>query len=88
MKKILKIILSIIVFLSLYSCIEEYWPDIDKIERLLVGDALITDNPGPYYVTLSYSAIPQNPEYLPVSNASVFISDDKYTTFSGCREHS
>jgi len=62
------------MFMMLYSCVKEYWPDLDSSsENLLVVDGKITNDPGPYTVILSRSSSVQNPKFIPVTNALVFI---------------
>ena len=59
------------------SCVDEYWPDLgNKYEEVLVIDAVLTDNPGPYYVKLSLSTGLDFPVYNPVLNAEVAIVDN------------
>ncbi len=59
------------------SCVKEYWPKLEGAsENLLVVDGKITNDPGPYIVTLSRSSSVQYPTFIPVSNATVIILDD------------
>jgi len=65
------------------SCVKEYWPDIDGgSDNLLVVDGKITNAPGPYTVKLSRSSPVQQPAFIPVTNATLIILDDK-----GNQEH-
>lgn len=60
-----------------WSCEERYYPEIEqKYEEILVVDGMITNRPGPYSVVLSLSTLVDNPEFIPVSDYQVVISDD------------
>ncbi len=50
-QKIVKLILGL-VLLSIvnHSCVDEYWPDIDSYDKLIVIDGMITNQPGPFQV--------------------------------------
>lgn len=67
---------SLLSFLLLTSCIDEYWPKINKYENRLVVDGGITDKPGPYTIRLSISSAVDNPTFNPYSNCEVIISDE------------
>lgn len=71
---------SLLIFLSLTSCIDEYWPEISKYENRLVVDGGITDKPGPYTIRLSISSTVDNPTFIPYSNCEVIISDEEGTS--------
>lgn len=58
------------------SCVEDYFPQIDRYTELLVVDGKITDKPGPYTVRISRSSVVNNPEYKPVQGCIVTISDN------------
>lgn len=68
-------IILVLAAAALTSCIEEYWPTIEKYENLLVVDGMITNEPGPYTVRLSISSALTNPRYVPVNGATVVIRD-------------
>ncbi len=59
------------------SCVEEYWPELDAYENLLVVEGMISDQPGPYTVKLSLSLGLDDTRKLPVEEAVVIISDDQ-----------
>jgi len=61
------------------SCVDEYYPEIDKYENLLVVDGLITDGNEPATVELSVSSPLYNEEFIPVSNAELYITDQNQT---------
>lgn len=68
-------IISILFLITSIACVDEYWPELDKYEDLLVVDGFITNAPGPYTVKLSISSSVDNPSYIPYSGATVIISD-------------
>ncbi|HEY9114457.1 MAG TPA: DUF4249 family protein, partial [Bacteroidales bacterium] len=61
----------------LNSCVDPYWPEIDKYVDNLAIDGLINNEPGPYYVRLQLSTTIYHPQYNPLSNATVFVTDDR-----------
>lgn len=75
------------VFLAfMFSCVEEYWPDLNfNRERLLIVEGNINNKPGPYTIQLSklkpMDSIPDSPSSIfgrtPVRNALVEIYDDE-----------
>ncbi len=60
----------------LLACVDEYWPNVDRYEQLMVVDGMITDEPGPYEVKLSLTAPANDPSYIPLSGCFVSIVDD------------
>jgi hypothetical protein len=59
------------------SCVEEYWPDLGlKYENAVVVDGMITNDPGPYTVTLSRSSSVSQPAFLPLVGCEVSIMDN------------
>ena len=73
--KFIRNILILCVFVCT-SCVEVYFPDIEKYENVLVVDGMITNEPGPYTIKLSISSPINNSEYTPYPNAEVIIFDD------------
>ena len=63
------------------ACVKQYSPDIPSIGKRLIVEGMITDQPGPYVIKLSYTTDYSfaSLNYL-VYNASVVISDDAGTT--------
>jgi hypothetical protein len=57
------------------ACVDEYWPDLDEYENLLVVDGMITNAPGPYTVKLSLSSNVNYPRYIPLGGATIVIAD-------------
>jgi len=57
------------------ACVDEYWPEINKYENLLVVDGMISNAPGPYTIKLSVSSSVDAPRYIPLGGATVVIAD-------------
>ncbi len=74
--KPLPLLLLLPLLFSFHSCIDEYWPEIDSYQNLLVVDGMITDGPGPFTVELSLSTNMNWPQYEPLGNCTVSIIDD------------
>ncbi|GJM32791.1 MAG: hypothetical protein DHS20C18_17920 [Saprospiraceae bacterium] len=73
--------LSILCLLS--SCVERFYPEVDKYDGLLVVEGKITNEPGPYTIRLNRSigVYDFQKDYLPEINASVHILDDLGNSF-------
>ena len=64
------------------SCTEIYTPDIDAPEGVLVVNALITDQAGPYRISLNYAQPYDSVTGLKrIINAGVFVTDDQGNRF-------
>lgn len=74
MKRLFIIFLIFTAFMS--SCVDPYWPEIDKYNNTLAVDGLIDNEPGPYYIRLQHSTTVYHPAFTPLSNAIVFVTDD------------
>jgi hypothetical protein len=72
-KNILILFFLIIIF---HSCVDDYFPDVDKYENLLVVDGFLTNGNESVKVKLSSSSAVNNPEFLPISNADVYLTDE------------
>ncbi len=74
-------VITSILFLLMMACVDPLNVKLTSEERHLVVDGLITDQPGPYQVTLSYYSNTLNPithlQFEPVTSAQVFIVDDQ-----------
>lgn len=70
--------ISVITFgILLTTCEERFVPEIDpRYEQVLVVDGMITTDPGPYAVTLSFSSTLSDPNMKPASGFDVKIADD------------
>jgi hypothetical protein len=71
-----KSIITIVVISLLCTCIDPYTPKLSGYSSLLVVDGLITDANTSYTVRLSRTFQDQNSTPPPVSDATVFITDD------------
>ena len=71
-----KSIITIVVLSLLCTCIDPYTPKLSGYSSLLVVDGLITDANTSYTVRLSRTFQDQNSTPPPVSDATVFITDD------------
>jgi hypothetical protein len=72
-------IVSLISIITIISCEEKYWPDLGgKYDSLLVVDGMISNEPGPYIISLSLSSPVGSDisEYLPALGYQVKIKDD------------
>ena len=75
MTPIKNIIILLFLLIGITSCIEKYWPKVDKYENVLVVDGLLTNGDEPAAVRLSLSSPLSNDEFIPLSGGTVFISD-------------
>ena len=81
--KPLRFVLSLLVFLALgnsIQCVTEFDPDLNKDIAKLVVDGLITDQPPPYMVRVTYSAPYTNDETIfgrSPAQAKISIRDDQ-----------
>jgi hypothetical protein len=71
-----KFVIALVLVLSLCTCIDPYNPKLGGYTSLLVVDGLITDANSSYIVRLSRTFQDQNSTPPPVSDATVFITDD------------
>ncbi|MBN2174969.1 MAG: DUF4249 domain-containing protein [Bacteroidales bacterium] len=72
----LKQLIWYIWILSLPGCVEEYFPDLNKYENLLVVDGRITNDPGPYIIKLSQSSEVRQGWWIPLGGATIELMDD------------
>ncbi|MGM0407033.1 MAG: DUF4249 domain-containing protein [Bacteroidota bacterium] len=80
--KIIHLLLIVILSLGIFSCIEEYKLSIDPSDQakyVVFGN--ITNQEGNQSVQISYSSGIIEPEYIPVNDCNVKISDDKGNVF-------
>lgn len=77
-------LLTVLLLLSLTACVDEVSLPIRQMESRLVVDGLITTDPPPYVVKLTFtgqfSSLYRLPEGLNVNGALVTISDDRGRT--------
>lgn len=69
------IMLLLVLIGILMSCVEKYWPSIDKYENLMVVDGLVTNGSDTTVVNLSISTSINDTRLLPLTGAEVYISD-------------
>lgn len=70
-------IILLILVVILFSCTEKYWPELtSKFDHLLVVDGKITNEPGPYTITLSSSTSVEESIFNPLEDAKVTILDN------------
>ena len=72
----LKLIIALAFVFIFNTCIDPYTPNLSGYTSLLVVDGLITDANTSYIVRLSRTFQDQNSTPPPVSDATVFITDD------------
>lgn len=65
------------MFVLLTSCVDEYWPELDKYENNLVVDGGINDQDGPYTIRLSISSAIDTAIFKPYPGCEVMISDEE-----------
>lgn len=71
------IITFIIIAVFLASCEKEINIDLNSSDAQYVIDGMITDEPGPYYVTITKSVnFSDSNDYPPITDALVIISDN------------
>ena len=71
-----KIITVLLLFLSATSCVEKYWPVVDKYEHVLVVDGMLTNGIVPIYIELSYSSPINDLEIIPACDGELYITDE------------
>ncbi len=68
-------IIGLLLLIMVYSCEEEYWPEIDNYENLLVVDGYIHTGQGPYKIILSLSSPVQESAFHPLTGCEVAIQE-------------
>jgi len=71
-----KIFFILILTYTVNSCVDPYYPEIDKYVNNLAIDGLISNGPGPYFIRIQLSTTIYYPEFQPLSNANVYVTDD------------
>lgn len=85
-KRLINIIL-ILGYILLSACVDEYWPELNDYDNLLVVDGIMTNNDDTTTVNLSRSSSLDYGIYNPVQYATVsIISDDGSEAFLWERE--
>lgn len=76
-------VLLLLLTIFIISCQEPYDPDLGEVQKALVVDAKITNNPGPYLVTLRNSNSFDSAGYFSVvSGAEIYVTDQYGNVFS------
>ncbi len=75
MRRISFIGIAVILF-SLSACRDEFTPELKSHEGLLVVDALISDEPGPYTVTLMRASEVNNSTMTPYTGCTVTLAEN------------
>ncbi len=70
------LILILFITLSSLSCVDKYWPEIDKYESVLVVDGLLTNGNDTTVVYLSLSSSVNNGELIPLGGSQLYIVDE------------
>ncbi len=65
--------------LGLASCVDKYWPELNKYDNVLVVDGLLTNGNDTTIVKLSMSSPVNNEEFNPLSGAELYITDNNQT---------
>ncbi len=65
----------LLLVLQFPACVEEFKPEIDNFDNLLVVDGRITNESGPYTIKLSTSSNLDDNIFLPLENATVQIEE-------------
>ena len=76
LKSKLRLVISLIFILSVYTCIDPYTPKLSGYDSLLVVEGIITDSNSSYTIKLSRTFKDQNITPSTVTDATVFITDD------------
>lgn len=71
-----KTIILILPLMLLLGCRDEFMPDVDGYENLLVVDGMITTEYGPYTIKLSRTSEVNKPDYKPLSGCEVRIEEN------------
>ena len=74
--RIRNVILILFITLGSISCVDKYWPEIDKYESVLVVDGLLTNGNDTTVVYLSLSSSVNNGELIPLGGSQLYIVDE------------
>ena len=64
------------MLIGITSCMEKYWPLVDKYEHVLVVDGMLTNGVEPVYIELSYSSPINDLEMIPAIDGELYITDE------------
>ncbi len=74
--QIKNITLILCLVLSLTSCVDKFWPEVDKYQNIFVVDGLLTNNNEPTIVKLSFSSSINDGELIPLGGAELYITNE------------
>ncbi len=69
-------ILILFITLSTISCVDKYWPEIDKYDSVLVVDGLLTNGADTTVIYLSLSSSVNNGILIPLGGSQLYIVDE------------
>lgn len=69
-------ILVFVIGLLLSSCVDKYWPEVDRYDYLLVVDGTLTNNSNTIELRLSYSSRINNNDFIPATDAKVYLLEN------------
>lgn len=69
-------VLSVLLMLTAWSCIDPFQPQIDESQDLVVINGRITDKPGGYTAEISRTAPYNDPGFKPIEDCTVRVEDD------------
>ena len=75
MRRLNFIVIFILIIFS-FSCVDEYYPDVEKYENLLVVDGLVTNGSESVVIRLYNSSPVNNPEIIPHTNAEIYLTNE------------
>ncbi len=68
------VIYILVIILISNSCVDKFWPDVDKYENVLVVDGLLSDSNDPTTVRLSYSSSINSGDFIPAVGGELYLS--------------
>lgn len=71
-----KLLLACLIAAICFSCVEEFQPELNEFENLLVVDGGITNEEGPYTILLNISSGLENIKQEPVMGATIIIREE------------
>ena len=66
----------LLLLFSLTSCVDKYWPEIDKYQTVLVVDGLLTNGTDTTVIYLSSSSSVNNDGLIPLGGSQLYIVDE------------
>jgi len=77
--KIKNLLLFLFITLGSTSCIEKYWPEMDKYDSVLVVDGLLTNGTDTTVIYLSLSSSVTSDKLIPLGGCQLYIIDENQT---------